>query len=151
MFLSFCARFFLLSYLIYLSMNHFSLLVAQFKKRVFIHEFHTERQTGGKMWLSVVWITNQRVFSCALNKITSASTWSSAISRAERKERKRGRERRRDGGRDGNRRSRNWITGAFSHYHLAIFYGPPVRDDVPMTPHNTQAYYSILPRWNSCK
>jgi len=35
---------------------------------------------------------------------------------------------------DGNQRLRNWITRAFSHYHLAVFYGPPVRDDVPMTP-----------------
>lgn len=55
------------------------------------------------------------------------------------------------GEKDGNQRLRNWITRAFSHYHLAVFYGPPVRDDVPMTPHNTQTYYSILPRWNSCK
>lgn len=35
---------------------------------------------------------------------------------------------------------------AFSHYHLAVFYCTPVRDDVPMTPHNTHTYYSIPPR-----
>lgn len=35
---------------------------------------------------------------------------------------------------------------AFSHYHLAVFYCTPVRDDVPMTPHNTHTYYSMPPR-----